>query len=449
VSLFRQLAGIVSRRRDIDAERFAAAAVYRLLVAPAAWIHRRVEAVEFVDDRLVRRRVSLDFTVPTTLGGLAIDRTLLPFLPLTTLRKVPLRNFDLDGDDGVPLPVLTKAQNEVVIERSLAVLGEELVGKPLSDDVRRRLFRVVAGTPDEAQVELESWNGLTRQSGGDRAVWQALVADVPFMDYAQALAPNFVLLASADPMPGVRRIIKLAYDERPEPEVGLLKKVASSLGWRPTTFTFEASSVSFCASYHFEVAAPRDLEIGAARLELTDAATNADVTTPDPTPGYRAHLYTAGVAAGSKANVVAEIYARRSGLIRASLFVGALAFLMLLGASFHLDRIASPDQSQGATGLLLLVPTLLAAYIVRPGEHQLATTSLLGVRLAVAGAGASAVFASALIAAGYGTCEWFDRLWLIPLGASGVCTASLILSYVRPSDALASVRRLLARRKKQ
>jgi hypothetical protein len=38
--------------------------VQRLITEPAAWMNRRVEAFELIDDVTVRRRVSLDFTLP-------------------------------------------------------------------------------------------------------------------------------------------------------------------------------------------------------------------------------------------------------------------------------------------------------------------------------------------------------------------------------------------------
>jgi hypothetical protein len=411
-----------SQNGGIDEDAFAAAAVYQLLVDPAWWIHRRVESVDFVDDRVVRRRVSFDLTVPAELEGTPIDERTLPFVPLTLLRKGPLRNFDLDDADGVPIPVLTKAQNEIVVARSLEGLAESITGEPLSRSIKTRLRHVVAEAPPVAAMHLEGCRRVARRQTREGAVWRMLFKDQAFVDYIDALAPNFVLLAQAPPLPSVRRIVKLGYDEPFVDEPNVRDRLFRRLGWRATSFVFEAPAVSSCASYHFEVSVPADLVISSAELIV-----NGSVAVADETPGSRAHLYVADVAPGSPGTIAIDVQARRSGLVRASLFVAALAFVMLLGGYARLDEIANPTQTQTSEALLLLVPTLLAAYIVRPGEHQLASTLLLGVRLMVALAAASSIFASALLASGLATQHW----WLITVLGSGACTLGVFFSYLK------------------
>ena len=415
---------------ELDRESLSAAAIYPLLVDPGAWIHRRVETAEFVDDRLVRRRVSFDFTVPQRVES--IDTGELLFLPLTLLRKGPLRNFDLDAADGQAIPVLTKPQNEVVAAESLTAIGETVAGVVLSAEVRESLFRVVAESPDDADEEIRRWSDFRHGLGPSAPVWNSLVSSEPFMDYARALAASFVLLIAAPPEPGARRVVKLGYDEEPGSEPELLKRVGSSLGWRRTPFRFEASAVSLCASYHFELASPPDLEIAGARLDIYPPGQPKQQHV-DLEPGSRAHLYVAGVEPGAKGEVVVDVHARRSGLVRASLFVAAVSFALLLGGYFRLDAIGDPAQTQTATGLLLLVPTFLAAYIVKPGEHQLASALLLGVRVLMTVAALSAIYAAALLAGGVGDSKHFGSLWLIALTTSGLCTLGLIVSYVRPN----------------
>lgn len=79
-----------------------------------AWVRRRVENVEFIDDISVTRRVSIDFAVPKQLDELSspVDEHLLPCVPLTFLRKGRvLKNFDLRNAEGNPVPMLTKLEN--------------------------------------------------------------------------------------------------------------------------------------------------------------------------------------------------------------------------------------------------------------------------------------------------------------------------------------------------
>lgn len=421
-------------RPFLDEDFIVAAAIYALLIDPVSWIHRRVEAIEFIDDRLIRRRVSIDFTVPAEIAGfMRTDRRVLPYVPLTLLRKRTLRNFDLDSAEGAPIPVLTKAENEAIAARSLVGAAGGALGADPSSDVADRLFHVASTSPESARAEIASWQALTAARGEPLNEWNILVTNPAFLDYANALADNFILLAVMDPDPGERRIVKLGYDEQPPAEESFRRRVVRSFGWRQTRFEFEAAAVSQAASYHLEVTAPIDLEVTCARLHLHRSASDEDASTEtDMRPGARAHLYVSGVEPGSVADVVVDLHARRSGLLRAAVFVSGLSSLLLLGADFHLARLASPGQAEAAATILLLVPTLLAAYVVRPGEHHLATSMLVGVRLLVVMSASATVFGAGLLAVGYSERTWVDEIWLAPLALSLACTVGLAVSYTRP-----------------
>src|SRR4051812_46948176 len=56
------------------------------------WVHRRTETFRFLDAYTVRRRMSVDFTLPEG-RHLALGETV--FVPLMILRKENLRNFDI------------------------------------------------------------------------------------------------------------------------------------------------------------------------------------------------------------------------------------------------------------------------------------------------------------------------------------------------------------------
>src|SRR4051812_39163601 len=71
-----------------------------------SWVHRRVEQIMYLDDRSVRRRISIDFTVPS---GWPFDGPL--HLPITQFVKKPLTNFSFADEHGNPLPMLTAEQN--------------------------------------------------------------------------------------------------------------------------------------------------------------------------------------------------------------------------------------------------------------------------------------------------------------------------------------------------
>ena len=75
-------------------------ACLELLTDEARWIHRRVETIDLLAQELVRRQVSVDFTLPEPLlDDLRIGPGGPWCVPLAILEKRPLRNFDLREHD--------------------------------------------------------------------------------------------------------------------------------------------------------------------------------------------------------------------------------------------------------------------------------------------------------------------------------------------------------------
>ncbi len=68
----------------------------------------------------------------------------------------------------------------------------------------------------------------------------------------------------------------------------------------------------------------------------------------------------------------------RTGFLYAALFTSALASILLILCRTRLQELSAAIDASSA--LLLIVPGLLAAYLVRPGEHALTTSVLVGVR---------------------------------------------------------------------
>src|SRR4051812_45189794 len=80
-----------------DVVRRVAASTIPLLLYPRRWVHRRVETLDFVDITRLRRRMSIDFTVPNRSGIPVVLRTgqSIAFVPIALLSKRVLRNFDV------------------------------------------------------------------------------------------------------------------------------------------------------------------------------------------------------------------------------------------------------------------------------------------------------------------------------------------------------------------
>ena len=195
--------------------------------------------------------------------------------------------------------------------------------------------------------------------------------------------------------------------------------------------------MSFSDSYHLEIAAPPDLEIDAAQLRFERAVVGKDVMPENVTDGgrlQRAHLYVSHV--GSEFRAKAFIYFRRQrDAFLWSAFLTALLVVALLAVGLtRLDDLIGDqhaNQSQTAAALLLITPTLLAAYLARPGEHRLASKILIGVRCLVVGTAFCAVVAVGVLAASYSRCTSLT-IWWADLGLATSIAIALLASLVLP-----------------
>src|SRR3954462_8617282 len=121
-----------------------------LLTRQAAWRHRCVETITVLSHELVRRSVSVDFTVPAEYRD---DLRLSErewVVPLALLAKRPLAHFDLRMEDMASVPLLRSEETQLV-GRELLYLMLDL---DLSDDAAdaradRLIERVLATNGDD------------------------------------------------------------------------------------------------------------------------------------------------------------------------------------------------------------------------------------------------------------------------------------------------------------
>src|SRR5207248_6685635 len=87
----------------------------RLFVRSADWVVRRVENIDFLDERTVRRRVSVDFAAPPeAVAFLRDDGRRVRILPLALMRRKSLINFDLRDEENRPISLLGLRQNQAI-----------------------------------------------------------------------------------------------------------------------------------------------------------------------------------------------------------------------------------------------------------------------------------------------------------------------------------------------
>lgn len=173
------------------------------------WTHRRVEHVTFLEEDLVRRRISVDLTVPERAPQAWNAR----LVPLGLLRKGRLAQFDLRREGGEAVPLLTSAQNgplstEVLVAAAGLVVGE---AGPVPDGLRGSLATIAAG---DGAAAVEAWRGLGVADDEEDGWREILAADGWFMELALNLAHNFLVVASVEAESGERRVLKMSYVRR-------------------------------------------------------------------------------------------------------------------------------------------------------------------------------------------------------------------------------------------
>src|SRR4051812_28192408 len=117
-----------------------AAATFVLLLHPDLWVHRRVESFEFIDERTVRRRTSVDFTLPELCQPVDWIGQEVLLAPITLLRKRVLVDFDLRTEGGAALPLLTAGEGgRVAGEMLVNAARAHLDPDPLDSEVEKLL----------------------------------------------------------------------------------------------------------------------------------------------------------------------------------------------------------------------------------------------------------------------------------------------------------------------
>jgi hypothetical protein len=187
----------------------------RGFVGIADWVVRRVESIEFVDDRTVRRRVSVDYAVPRDAVVLRLeDGTPVRVLPLALMRRKSMVNFDFRDHDGRPMPLLGLRENQALtlaVVRAWAATLLEDKGTPPGDWPRlpgaldQLLDDLVAGDQAELAAAYEQMKDIGRTP--------AEHVDPRLTVILERLATNFILFATEPATPGRRRIVKWSYDE--------------------------------------------------------------------------------------------------------------------------------------------------------------------------------------------------------------------------------------------
>jgi hypothetical protein len=247
--------------------------VGRMLQGDRSWINRRVETVEMLSHEQTRRRVSVDFT----LSDSQRDNLSLPWgtiVPIATLEKAPLKDFDVWDESGSTVPVLGELQNATLAHGALLVTALDVLDsagispefsevETLSDDLAAITLE---GDPELA---LQSLGHLRRVSEIGTDLRSVAWRDEGFQRLAAELAVNYVLFVVLDEGTPLRRVIKFGYSEEQVLRIHLpfrtrfSKSMLRYKALNPTreTYVIECPAAGSVDSFHLEIAIPAELRI--------------------------------------------------------------------------------------------------------------------------------------------------------------------------------------------
>jgi hypothetical protein len=272
-----------------------------------------------------------------------------------------------------------------------------------------------------------------------------LMGKKAFRGQLEVLAQDFVVCVAVASSPGTRRIVKLA-SERPISfwkHLRLLGRLGQSLGW--LCWPVDALIGGTGGTHHLEVAAPPGVDI--TRITTEPAAREE----PGPSPvryyyrGLKPHVH-ALVPATPPVRYRATIFVRssRSGWLTASWLVAVLIAVMMAFGTASLQVLFPKQASQGAAAsgesgiaatLLLALLGVVAVWLVRPGEHPLASRLLAAARILIL-----ADFAVVLVGTGdlvlHRAAQRPEDMWLWLAGLSGIIailvSAAKLFPMVKP-----------------
>lgn len=413
-----------------EAARRAGEQIFALLLAEETWVHRRVETIHMLSTQVLRRSVSVDFTIP---GGarrsLRVGESTQNLVPLATLAKRPLRNFDLRDESGGSVPVLGRDHNGPlahsvlvkVVNRPLRQVGREAP----SDELIADLEQVVFGSPEEADRVIASMRRAEKEGDQER---QAILADDATVFLLADLADNYLLVGLCDDV-SRRRVLKFSYEEAFETAK---PDVLERLGWRPLLVGLDAPGASRGASYHAEVVIPEELRLEASFLYDDETGrTFADDGNAD-----RAALYAARVPLGARTKLLFGLKAERTSFpIIGAAIAWINAFLLLAGV---LVGDLDPERADSAVAVLLAASAVFAGAIARSGEHRVVQVFFAGPRLLLVVASLSALVAGGALAYGLSSSAictiWWVAAVVCLVVASMLTVTALIASPISPEE---------------
>lgn len=106
------------------------------------WVNRRVECMEFLDTRAVRRHISVDFDVPADSPSILVGEQQFRLVPITNLPKGSLVAFDIKDENGSALWLPTSDYSSNILASTVAYWAKSILG---TDSLTADLTQIING----------------------------------------------------------------------------------------------------------------------------------------------------------------------------------------------------------------------------------------------------------------------------------------------------------------
>ena len=192
------------------------------------WVRTRSHAITLGEKGAVRHEVSVEFELPG-LAWAAVPRGEPVLVPLGLVDKERLGESEPRAEAGDPLEMLDHDETAEVMAAG-AVAVAQGAGAPVDGELRRLVWRVVAGGPEDTNAALEKLR-RGRSTAAARA-W----SHEPFRELVEILAHRLPVIVRLQE-PERRRVLRYSYEESPGRRHplrlrGLGDRAAHWLGWR-------------------------------------------------------------------------------------------------------------------------------------------------------------------------------------------------------------------------
>jgi hypothetical protein len=413
------------------------------------WVNRRVEQLEFLDERAVRWRVSVDFDVPESAPVIDVGGRPFRLIPLTSWEKNNLVAFDLRDESGNTIWLPTSRETDRLLASALIFWAGSLVDDP-SPALDKTLAAIVSEGPSQDQKneerkskEMEPFEAVTNlmiaRNVPDAAEAylsappDELRKDQPFWSQVNELWRNFLIVVAVPDAPGTPRVLKMTFESKIEfrRHDRRSRRALESLGWR--SWRLELFIGGRGGSHHLEVAAPPGVDIiGVRARPVSKDRDPVYVTAYGGSP--RVHLRIRG---DQRSRYLATIRVRvsRPGWLTTSWLAGLVISAVLLVGGLKLRVLFSASDAGTAATLLLALLAAFATMLVSPGAHPLASRLLWASRIVITvDSGIVLLGVGSLLLQG-GHHYPPESAWWGLFGLSGLCAATLTVSRFLPKGA--------------